>query len=865
VDWGGLSDSRSGIRRALGRDGLTRSGADEARQLELCGYMWRARHLIVGAGFLIGLSQYGWERAQWLSGIMLVSQILAHRCALRWPRRAGTIAVADAGVFLGLSWAGLAPVLVLLLGVAVLGWAATFRPVPAIGSYLEVLGAVGLMAYHQRDLDPVPVLIGYCLLGGVFMLRTIRLNISARSAAEREDLVGERVDAVVWEEITPGGGLKVSPAAQRMLGHPVDDWAEPGFATSVVHPEDRKLATPENADIGGGCLFRVRHRDGSWRWMENRISSVTDRQGRHAFYVGVLLDRTVQVEAERDALVFGALVEQSPVGHLLVRRLPRERVAGLMNPACSRVLGLTGSDLGSSLEDHPVLGTEVLDALLGEEGRERERSGLELTGADGRIYQAVGRRLDKDTCAVDFLDVTERVEHDLVLNDQARTDELTGLPNRRAFCEEVGTALDGSEGSTALLMLDLDDFKEINDSLGHGTGDDVLRYVSDRLREAVRPGHVVARLGGDEFAVAMAGIDPAEVVGIATQIAEMVDQPVYVGDLRLRVRASTGIALYPQDADSVDELLRCADIAMYRAKAHGREPLRYDSTTDLYGTERLALLGDLEHAITHGELLLHHQPLFDVGTGRMMGTEALVRWQHPRLGLIPPARFVELAEVSGQVKGLTRWVIRQALIEISSLGPDWGDIDVSVNLSVRNLYEADLVAWLTSTLDELGVGGDRLIAEITESMIMVDYPAAADMIEQLRSIGVRTWIDDFGMEYSSLARLRQLPVDGVKIDRSFVVGVPTSSRDRRILRSLIELAGSLGLHSLAEGVEHVECLNALRELGCSAAQGHLLAPPVPVGELEFLHLSPRSPAEAGSRVPVPRNPSPVNSDPRPMK
>jgi diguanylate cyclase (GGDEF)-like protein/PAS domain S-box-containing protein len=865
VDWGGLTGTRSGIWTALGRDVLTRSSADEIRQFELCRYMWWGRHLVVSTGFLLGLLQDGWVRAQWLSGAMLLAQVVAHLSARRWPRRAGVVAVLDAGVFLALSALGLAPVLVLFIGVMVLGWAATFRPIPAVGAYLEVLGAVGLMVHHQRDLNPAPVVAAYCLLGGIFMLRIIRLNIAARLVAEREDLVGERVDAIVWEQIGTGGGLKVSPAAQRMLGYPVSRWAEPGFWFSLVHPEDREFAELNDSSPRGPSLFRIRHEDGSWRWMENRVSSVIDRQGRHVFFAGVLLDRTGQVEAEREALVFGELVAQSPIGHLLVKCLSQGRVIGEINPACTAVLGTADSAIGSSLEEHPVLGSDVLNVLLGEADGDgaADTAGIELIGADGRTYHAVGRRLDRMTCAVDFLDVTERVEHGKVLHDQARTDDLTGLPNRRAFLEFLVETLADGSGTTALFMLDLDDFKEINDSLGHSTGDDMLRRVSERLLKAVRPGALVTRLGGDEFAVIVSDIDPAEVAGSAARIAELVNQPVYIEDLRLRVRASVGIALYPQDADSVDELVRCADIAMYRAKAHGREPLRYDSSNDLYGTERLTLLGDLDTAISQGDLLLNHQPLFEVATGRMMGTEALVRWQHPRLGLIPPVRFIELAEVSGQVKRLTRWVIRRALTEIASLGPDWDQIDVSVNLSVRNLYEADLVPWLTATLDELGVSGERLIAEITESMIMVDYPAAADMIEQLRSIGVRTWIDDFGMGHSSLARLRQLPVDGVKIDRSFVAGVPGAPRDQRILRSLIELASSLGLHSLAEGVEHTDCLVALRELGCSAVQGHLLAPPVPIRDLKLLRLPEISPSgaessrEAEARVPVPRSAIPL--------
>jgi EAL domain-containing protein (putative c-di-GMP-specific phosphodiesterase class I) len=270
---------------------------------------------------------------------------------------------------------------------------------------------------------------------------------------------------------------------------------------------------------------------------------------------------------------------------------------------------------------------------------------------------------------------------------------------------------------------------------------------------------------------------------------------------------------------------------MYVAKAHGSGAEVYVPGTDRFDRQRLALVAELDSAIADGQLVLHHQPLVDVATGAVVGTEVLARWHHPTLGPVPPDVFIELAEVSGQMKNLTRWVIRRALGDLIALGDEGHGLDVSVNLSVRNLYEADLVDWLTRTFEELGISPRRLVVEITETTMMDDQSAAIDVIESLRRLGVRTWIDDFGTGHSSFARLRNLPVDGVKIDRTFVSGSAMSANDHILLRSLVELLHSLGLQTIAEGVEEIESMQLLRRIGCDMAQGFALAKPMPFEEL----------------------------------
>jgi diguanylate cyclase (GGDEF)-like protein len=846
---------RERLWHAVGRDGHTEASADESRQLELCRYMWWVRHATLGTALAIGLRTGLADRAERLAAILFLLQVVGHAWSRAVPARAGLVAVFDALGFVILAALGLAPALVLFVAIAILGWAATFRPVPAATAYLAVLVAVGLMMRRTGGPDPGIGVLAFCLLGGIFMMRTIRLNIGARQAAERDRLVSERVDAILWEEVPGTDTITMSPAAERILGYPSSAWSTPGFWRTVAHPDDLPQwmsAGADRADTPGHPL-RLRHADGSWRGLESRTSTVTDRHGQPAFAVGVLLDRTEQLEAEREALAFGHLVALSPIGQILLACGDDGTiVVEAVNPACRRALGLPDSAVGSPWSERGEGGAVVgrLLAAVRAEGA----SSVEFTGADGRTYQAEGTRVERNLCKIDLIDVTERVETGRRLHRQARQDELTGMPNRRGLLESLDARLGAAAGErTALLVLDLDGFKEINDSLGHLTGDELLRRIGQRIVAALRPGETAARLGGDEFAVLAPGLDAAAAAVRARTLAEALQVPVEVDDLRLRVRVSVGFAVHPTDAADAAELIRHADVAMYQAKRLGADEQHYDAASDGFSSERVTLTADLYTGIADDQLRLHYQPLFAVATGEIVGTEALVRWQHPTLGLIPPGRFTELAEASGQMKPLTRWVVRRALEDLRDLGPAGGALEVSVNLSVRNLYEADFLAWLSDTLADVGVPARRLIIELTESTAMVDHAAAIRMVEGMRELGVRTWIDDFGTGHSSLARLRTLPVDGVKIDRAFVTGSPASAKDRGVLRSLIDLVGSLGLATIAEGVEQAECLEVLRDLGCDLAQGFHLALPMPAdGLAEFLGIT--RPAGALPLLPRPAGP-----------
>ena len=427
----------------------------------------------------------------------------------------------------------------------------------------------------------------------------------------------------------------------------------------------------------------------------------------------------------------------------------------------------------------------------------------------------------------------ERDHHLRALEHQAHHDSLTGLPNRvllKKRIEEDMTRV----SSGALFLVDLDRFKEINDTLGHPVGDQLLAAVAGRLREsAAGRGGWVSRLGGDEFAAWFPAMgDPAEADAVARRLLEDLARPAEVEGLRLEVGASVGIALLPCHAQTPSGLLRCADVAMYAAKARGSGPGLYDASQDPYSTERLTLLSELGGAVRGGELRLAYQPRVSIADGRVRGVEALVRWQHPRHGLLSPARFVPLAELSDAVRALTLWVLDEALAQQARWKSQGLALPVSVNFSARHLMDEACADHIERSLAAHAADPSGLEIEITESALIADPERAAATLERIRALGVRIAVDDFGTGYSSLAHLRRLPLHTLKIDVSFVRHMRANPADRAIVASTIHLAHDLGFAAVAEGIEDRETLAALAELGCDEGQGYHLAEPMPAAALD---------------------------------
>jgi diguanylate cyclase len=460
------------------------------------------------------------------------------------------------------------------------------------------------------------------------------------------------------------------------------------------------------------------------------------------------------------------------------------------------------------------------------------------TGAQDYLIKG---KLDRELLVRAMQYSIERKRYQEQLEHQANYDALTGLPNRNLLHDRLKQAVYAQRHARAIavVFIDLDHFKFINDSLGHSAGDKLLQEMAERLRQAVRDGDTVSRLGGDEFILVLNDQQNEDIVFRAMQrIISEVSKPAVIDGQELTVTCSAGISLYPQDGPDVDTLLKNADAAMYRAKEHGRNNFQfYTAEMNKLVNERLSLESHLRRALERHELLLHYQPKLELKTGSIVGVEALLRWQHPEWGLLYPDRFIGLAEETGLIVQIGEWVLRTACTQARA----WQDaglppITMSVNLSARQFRQDALFKSVARILSETGLHPERLEIEITESMVMHNAEAAIAILKGLKEIGVHLSVDDFGTGYSSLAYLKTLPIGILKIDKSFVKDIegPEGKKDGLLAQAIISLGHSLKLKVIAEGVEEQAQLDFLKQNHCDEAQGYLFSRPVPPEECELL-------------------------------
>ena len=556
-----------------------------------------------------------------------------------------------------------------------------------------------------------------------------------------------------------------------------------------------------------------------WRW-----ASI------HALFIGALgivnvvhwrLNEVARADALHSRERFRHAFDDAPIGMALtgldgiVQRANAvlcERVGA--DPAGEPLAGLVNAD------DLAGRAFPVADGEIELRYREGGAWGLWhhslLTGRDGRPEGWISH----------CIDVSKRRHAEEELSWQANHDALTGLPNRELFLERLRGSL-GPEGRVAVLLVDLDDFKVVNDSLGHGAGDRLLSGVAERLCRVLRPGDVIARFGGDEFTVLLPGIaNEAYALQVARRLAEALREPLVLDGERRYVTASIGVSFSGPGDDDPQALLRDADAAMYRAKETGKSRCEvFDDSMRESAMERLELESGLRHALDDGELRLVYQPLVTLDDGRVTGVEALLRWEHPIFGLVAPLRFIALAERNGLIIPIGAWVLREACHQLAA----WGDdaLSMSVNVSARQLGSTDLVDTVRAVLEESAIAPRRLCLEITETAMMADPGAIGETLSALKALGVRLAVDDFGVGHASLRQLRALlPVDTLKIDKSFVDGITADADDAAIVEGVVRLAHSLGLQAVAEGVETSEQVAMLRGFSCQIGQGYHFARPV---------------------------------------
>jgi diguanylate cyclase (GGDEF)-like protein/PAS domain S-box-containing protein len=567
------------------------------------------------------------------------------------------------------------------------------------------------------------------------------------------------------------------------------------------------------------------------------------------------LAHAAEFEAKRDQVDALARFEATFAGALTGMLLVDLKGCILdSNPAIEELLGYGGDELrGRSAAEfmHPGDHAEARAAYermiandedsLRLEHRFVRRDGnvLWVDASASLVRDAEGR---KSFMIAMIQDVTQRKKAEAALRAQAELNEhqalhdaLTGLANRTLFHDRVDRAVKAARRGgvrVAVLMMDLDRFKEVNDSLGHAAGDQLLVELGARLESALRASDTVARLGGDEFGVMLPEpMVPDDVLRAVERMRTAIERPVTVHGLQLSVEASIGIAIYPDDGDDVETLIRRADAAMYHAKEEKAGWAFYDEDCDQHDAGRLTLISELRRALDREELTLHYQPKATLADGEVRGVEALVRWNHPTRGLVPPDEFIPVAQQTGLIKPLTSYVLNAALRQCRRWLDEGLRLAVAVNLSPRNLLDTELPAQLEGLLERWRVEPELLDLEITESAMLVDPNRTLQTLERLSAMGLRLSIDDYGTGFSSLAYLKRASVDEIKIDRSFVMSMCDDDSDHTIVRSTIDLGRNLGLRVVAEGVETEDVWNQLAALGCTAAQGYYLSRPLPADEL----------------------------------
>jgi diguanylate cyclase (GGDEF)-like protein/PAS domain S-box-containing protein len=741
----------------------------------------------------------------------------------------------------------------LLVMLAVVSLAATVSGF-VVAAATTLLGTAGLLTIDL--VRPLPqaalVVFSFALTALMIALTVGQLATIESEVRRRLNGVVDEVDAVLWIR-DPGDGrfTFVNQPGTALFGWKTDRWHEPRFWSDHVHPDDveRAQAVLDEAIASGRSTeltYRFRSADGEWRHVQDRVSVQRDAAGQITAAQGISVDITERVSIERQVSQYADIVERIDQPIIVLRAepadgQPTELILQAANPAAEY---LVGRDLtvmiGSTLE-------ATFPALSGSLLRERlvdvSRHGTPLRVDDVIIRPEGGSQrvailrafpLPDHSLAVSLDDVTEAMAASEALRRQALYDALTGLPNRRLFDQELHRALREAPSvgeQVALLVMDLDQFKEVNDALGHHVGDRLLCSVGDRLTGAFDHS-LVARLGGDEFALVLRGHhDEASARAAAQQVRDVLSEPFHLDALRIQSNASIGIALFPEHADDVSSLVQRADVAMYQAKRSASGMATYAAEHDRSSVERLTLIGDLPEAVELSQFELYFQPCTDLRTQRAVRAEALIRWNHPRLGRIGPDEFIELAELSGAIQPITRWVVREGLAAATVWRAAGHDVGLALNLSARNLYDPELVDMVAEALVASGLPPHDLVLELTETGLMDDPSLAREVFTALGDLGVGTSVDDFGTGYSSLTFLRDLPLQEIKIDRSFVGEMHRRSEEFTIVRSMIDLGHNLGLEVVAEGVEHADDLVLLHRLGCDLAQGYHLSRPLPLAEL----------------------------------
>lgn len=652
--------------------------------------------------------------------------------------------------------------------------------------------------------------------------------------------------------------LYVSPQVEAVFGYSPEEWLTvPDLFQQLIHEDDRERVMDEKREAYRRAdtlrhEYRMHTRDGRLLWVEDVSVHIEPPEGETPFRQGFAVDITERKRADDAVRLaetrYRKLVEQLPLA-VYIDRLDKSSSNLYTSPQIEHMLGYKPEEWAAD----PSLFVELLHADDRERvlaAHERAHATGEPLHADYRLYARNGQVVwvhDEARVITDphtgeqvlqgyLLDVTARMKAEEQLRHQAFHDPLTGLANRALFTDRVQHALVVRSGDAAVLFLDLDDFKAINDGLGHLAGDALLRAIGLRLQASVPATHTIARMGGDEFAILVEQTDAAAAaLDAAERITTALRTPFDVDGREVFVTASVGIAV----GGDAEELLRCSDVAMYGAKASGKaQYVIYAPRMDEDLVGRLELVSDLRRADVTEEFVIHYQPVVDLATGDVLAMEALVRWQHPARGLLPPSEFIAAAEETGRIVEIGCWVLAEACRQTARWHEELVGAPqrVSVNVSTRQVRRPELLAAVDVALTASGLGPGDLVLEITETVLARRREEMTSILEEVTDRGVQLALDDFGTGYSSLSLLQDLPVDVLKVDRSFVQSIGLDGARAAFVRAIVELAQALDLTVVAEGIEEASQVAALRRLGCRVGQGFYFARPLAPEAFEaFIH------------------------------
>ncbi len=749
------------------------------------------------------------------------------------------------------------------------GWLESGRLGILAGVALLLLGAAGggtAIVFEQRRRmraaqDAFQVRIG-ALQDQQLVLETElgqqrELAETLRDSEQRLRVLLQQLPAGIFLTDIQGEIRYVNDRWQLLAGLTAEQAAGTGWI-QALHPDDRNLMLETWRQAIQNCTefvadHRFRTPSGRVKWLNTRATPLMDRAGRITGYLGVHADIADLKQTEETLRAsearFRSYFELPLIGIALTGADKRwwevnDWLCEMLGYRRAQLLSMTWAEL-----THPDdLGIDVMqfERVIGRriEGYSVDKRFIRQDGA--LLYTGVSTRCVRRTNgAVDYFvmviqDITERKEAEDRVQHLAHYDPLTGLPNRVLLGDRLQQAVAraGREhAQTGVMMVDIDRFKLINDALGHAVGDRLLQEVATRLRGCARQCDTISRQGGDEFAVLLPDLDSGdEATRIAQRMLELMAQPIRLDDQELSVTCSIGISLYPRDGRTGDLLLKNADIALYRAKDMGRNNYQfYLSGATMLSRERLNLETSLRHAVERQQLEVYYQPKWDFRAGAVTGAEALVRWNHPKLGLLSPARFIPIAEDSGLVLPMGEWVLRAAIREIGELHRSgFPGLRIAVNLSGRQFQQVELADLVAQALTENGFDPVCLELELTESTLMHHTDNNLAVLNALKATGARIAIDDFGTGYSSLSYLQQFPVDVLKIDRTFVMDLPDAAGSVAIVDAIVTLAHGLGLEVVAEGVETPEQLAFLHTHGCDEGQGYYFGRPTPLAEFRAL-------------------------------